>query len=1379
MLRWNRCALVSFCLFILPAGLTADSPGTWNIPRFAADGATLNKAASGVNQKPGTNVVILDDEDNYVFDADGKTVHTHYLAYKVLTQKGAEGWDAISLSWQPWHEERPSVRARVITSDNVIHPLESKTITDAPEREESDKTYGDRRVLRAPLPAIAPGSVVEEEEISKESAPFFGAGVAERYYFAGAVPIQQMKLVLDAPESLSLHYSAELLPDMKPEKSLANGRVQIVFQQGPVEAFDDIENYLPREMPGWPHVTFSTGASWQDIAEAYGKIIKEKAAAKDVQSLVNGLISGKTTRDEKASAILQYLSQEIRYTGVEFGDAAIIPHLPAETLQHKYGDCKDKATLMVAMLQAAGIPSYVALLNAGWRHDAEAELPGIGQFDHAIVYVPGSPDLWIDPTDEYARLGQLPRGDQGRLALIARAESTKLVPIPEASSQDNRILEKREFYLAENGAARVVETTEPRGVFESEYRSIYADADNQDNKKGLKDYIKEQYLSDKLGRMERSDPADLSKPFHLEIEADEAKRGFTDLETSVAAIRLETLFYKLPEELQEREKEASKNTDVAQEKPKKPRTADYQLPMAFIYEWQYKIIPPMGFQAKPLPPNEKIALGPANMTKEFSLESDGSVRAVVRFDTVKRRITAAEANEMREKVAQLRESSPIFVYFEPTTEALMSQGKTREAFEASRDFIARHPKEAVHHLQRAKLLLAAGMGAAAREEARTAVKLEPGSALAQKTLAEILEYDLVGRQYRRGSDYAGAEAAFRAAKKLDSENEEIPGNLAILLEYNQDGERDGPGAKMKEAVAEYQSLKETDLAKIGLKNNLAFALFYAGDFAAAKKNAENLNPQLNAVIVASETALNGVEAGMNEARKRTANETDLKTVLKTAGEMLMRAQKYSPAAELMAAGASGSNASNTMALAAMLRKAQRHEEMKPKNSPDGVVMQMFLNLAAPEMTLEKMSAIYSRNAQKVIRNADPEEIERMLGAGRTMRNALKRSGFPADIMLDVVLVAMQEQVEGDDASGYRVTLQPPGANKITVWVVREDGKYKILDSAEKPNAIGLEILDRVQAGNTAGARVLLDWVRDEEHLAGGDDPLAGFAFPRMWTKGKEAGAEQMKYAAAAILGQTKETERDGVKILEAGRSAAKTETEKLNMGIALVSAYSNLDEYQKLYELASELAKQNPESKRLFFDEEIALRGLHRFAEADALAQEMTKRLPDDIDVRRTFIFTAVAKEDYGAAHVLGRKLMDEGKAEGSDMNGVAWAALFTGKVEQADLDAATKSSQLTQNSSPAVLHTLGCVYAEIGKTKEAREVLIQAMDLLGLDELESNYWYAFGRIAEQYGEMAAATADYSQVKKPNKLIQEPGSSYRLAQNRLVAMRGLSDKATH
>lgn len=1371
MLRLPGRAVLTVWLFVLPSGSTAsDHARVWDFPRFSPDGTTLYQAASRMNPEVGTDVVVLDEEENYVFDADGKAIHTHYLVYKVLTQKGANGWDSISLEWEPWHEERPTMRARVLTSDNAIHAFDPNTITDSPARDDNDKIYGDGRILRAPLPAIAPGSVVEEEEVWQGRAPLLRAGVVVRNYFGRQVPVQNSKLVLEAPGSMPLHYALQLLPDMKPQKTEVNGRVQIIFEQGPMDALDEVEDYLPKEIAGQPQVVFSTGASWQALAEGYGKVIDEKASQKDVQSLVRGLVVGKTNREEKAAAILQYLSREVRYTGVEFGDAAIIPHSPSETLKHKYGDCKDKATLAVAMLRAAEIPSYVALLNVGQRHDVEAELPGLGLFDHAIVYVPGSPDLWIDPTDEYARLGQLSRSDQGRLALIARAESAGLVAIPEASSQDNRVVETREFYLAENGPARVVETTEPHGVFESEFRSSYADANDKDSRKNLQDYIANEYLSKRLERINRTDPSDLSKQLQLVIEASQAKRGYTDLDTASAAIRLENLFNRLPDDLQEHDKKAEKDADATKDKVRKPRTADYQLPEPFVTEWQYRFFPPLGFQAKPLPPRVKMALGPAILTEEFSLEGDGSVKAVLQFDTVKRRLTAEEAKELREKVVSLREGPAILVYFEPTTQALMNQGKMREAFQASRDFVTRHPKEAVHHLQRARILLSAGMGEAAREEARTAVKLEPLSALAQKTLAEILEYDLVGRQYRRGSDFAGAEAAFRSAKKLDPDDKEIVGNLAILLEYTHEGERYGPGAKMKEAVAEYQSMAQEQLAKIGLKNNLAYALFYEGDFAGAKNSAKSLNPQLNGVIVACETALNGTEAGMTEARQRTGNESELKSVFATAGEMLMRARKYPAAAELLAAGASGNNASKTMALASMLGKAQPHEEMKVEDSPAGLVTRMFLMTIDPQITLEKMSAIYSRNAQRVLRNSDPEDVEKTLKAGHMIRSALSRTGFPADVMLDVVMPAMQAQAEGDDATGYRVTLWPAGANKITMWVIKEDGKYKILDGAEKPNSIGLEILDRLQVGNVAGARVLLDWVRDEEHLAGGDDPLAGLAFPRMWTKGKPADREQMKYAAAAILGQTKDTARDAVKILEAGRSAAKDDAEKLNLGVALLSAYHNLEEYQKLDALATELAKQFPESKRLFFDNEIALRALGRFAEADALAQEMTNRLPNDTDVKRAFIYTAAAREDYARAHELGRQLIDAGKAEGSDMNGFAWNALFTGKVNQEDLEAATKSAQVTQNNSAGVLHTLGCVYAETGKTKEAREILIQAMDLLNLDEPESNYWYGFGRIAEQYGERTVATSDYNQVKKPKNPMQVPSSSYRLAQNRLAVL---------
>ena len=316
-------------------------------------------------------------------------------------------------------------------SDGTVHILDAKTITDSPAKESADHVFSDRRVLRAPLPAVAPGSLVEEELVSTESAPLFGAGTVERFYFGSSVPVQHTRLILDAPATLPLRYDIRLLPDLKPQRSETGGRVRITFDHGPMEALDDAEANLPSDLPAYPSVIVF---QWILVAPGSRGIWKDcrqtdigcgpEVARRQARS------RAKVLRDEKAGAILAYLDREVRYTGVEFGESALVPHSPSETLARKYGDCKDKASLLVAMLRVANIPAYIALLHAGSREDVVPDLPGMGMFDHAIVYVPGTPDLWIDATDEYARLGEIPDADQGRLALIARTGSSALLRTP-------------------------------------------------------------------------------------------------------------------------------------------------------------------------------------------------------------------------------------------------------------------------------------------------------------------------------------------------------------------------------------------------------------------------------------------------------------------------------------------------------------------------------------------------------------------------------------------------------------------------------------------------------------------------------------------------------------------------------------------------------------------------------------------------------------------------------------------------------------------------------------------------------------------------------------------------------------------------------------
>lgn len=1332
------------------------------------DAAALYLTASQIAAPSGADVIFLEDQERVSFDLEGKTVRTRYYLYKVLTQKGVADWSSITAGWEPWHEERPVLRARVITPDLVVHTLDTNTITDAPGKVEEDNMFDDRRVLRAPLPAIAPGALVEEELVSKESAPFLGGGTVDRFFFTWSVPIEHTRLILDAPSALPLRYDLRLLPNLNPLRTEADGRLRIVFENGHTDAVEDLDPDLPSDFPAYASVAYSTGVSWQHLAESYARIVDQQLATSDLKSLVSQTVAAHASRDQKISAILQYLDREVRFTGVEFGEAAVIPRPPNETLNRKYGDCKDKASLLVAMLRTANIPAYLALLNVGSRADVHVDLPGLGAFDHAIVFVPGSPDLWIDATDDYARLGELPDGDQGRLALIARRDSTSLTLTPVASSGENTVVEKREIILAENGPARIIETSLPQGSTESSYRRFYTDKESKKVRDGLTDYMKTQYLAEKLDRMDRSDPHDLSRPFELVLESDRAKRGGTDLDNAAAAIRLESIFSRLPAELRQRDQEEDKKVDKdSGQTPKKARTADYQLPQAFVTEWRYAITPPLGFRPKPLPQNVALSLGPAKLTEQFATGKDGTVQATIRFDTVKRRMSVAEGKELRDKLVQLLDAAPILIYFEPIGQALLAQGQVREALKSYRDLIALHPQEAVHHLQLAQAFLVAGLGEAARAEARTAVKLESNSALAEKTLAEILEYDSVGRKLRPGSDYAGAEAAYRAAIALDPGDKANIANLAVLLEYNRWGLRYGPGSRLKDALVEYRKLTTVEINEFEMRNNIPFALFYDGQFAEAQKSAEAVNPPPVSLLVACEAALNGSAAALTEARKRTGQDEEFKQVAKHAGDLLINLRRYSLGADLDEAGESGDGAATTAAFVSLYRKIVPFEQIKFSDDPAGIALRFEVLVSDPGLTIDQLHSVTSRNGSRIL--ATTEALAELIADAKSTISQKARNDKFAEVGLDLSLARAQPKVQGNDATGYKVTLWPSASYKSVRYIVKEEGHYKILGTSQHRSAVALEVLDRVEANDLAGARVLLDWLREDTHVASGDDPLAGSAFPRLWTKGKLADAATIRIAAASLLAQNKITAPVATPILESAAKSATSEIQKGYIEIALIACYFSTDDYAKILPAFTNLATLYPESDTLFSGESFDLRALGRFDEANALAEQRLKTISADLLALRELAQNAQQQGDYGKARAAWLKIIDNGQAEPQDLNGSAWNALFTGKTGAADLETAIRAAQLS-DKSPNVLHTLGCVYAEVGKTKESREVLVQAMDALDLDEPDDNYWYAFGRIAEQYGERAIAVADYSRVAKPKYALTIPSSSYRLAQMHLQAM---------
>ena len=110
--------------------------------------------------------------------------------------------------------------------------------------------------------------------------------------------------------------------------------------------------------------TFSTGSSWQNLARRYSDIVDKQIAGDDLKKFTRDAVGNATARSVVIARALAAVEKNVRYAGVESVSRRSC-RAPHTVLGNKYGDCKDKATLLVAMLREAGIAAHVALLRAG------------------------------------------------------------------------------------------------------------------------------------------------------------------------------------------------------------------------------------------------------------------------------------------------------------------------------------------------------------------------------------------------------------------------------------------------------------------------------------------------------------------------------------------------------------------------------------------------------------------------------------------------------------------------------------------------------------------------------------------------------------------------------------------------------------------------------------------------------------------------------------------------------------------------------------------------------------------------------------------------------------------------------------------------------
>ncbi len=729
----NRLASVALALasVLVPAAL-AQAP-QWEADPFSEKPQDLLRAAAKAEAPDEADVVVLLEEARYRFDEQGAADVKLLRIYHVRTQQGADEWNSIGSSWQPWRQEKPVFRARVITADGGVHELDPGTVAEAAQETGATGIYSDRRLLRGPLPAVAPGSVVVTEIAIQDHRPAFDAGVSRRLYFATQAPVRKARVQIEAPKSAPVRYVLRKADGADVQRTEDGDRVTLTFEAGPFWKADGPEPNLPPDEPWWPHVTFDTGASWNAVGRRYREILDRQIADDSVEAILEGL-SARGSRRTVIEALTRALHDRVRYTGVEFGEASYVPRSPSETLERRYGDCKDKATLLIAMLRTSGIDATIALLRTGPGADIEPETPGLGLFDHAIVYLPHQQEpLWIDATDPYSRVGDLPLRDQGRLALIADEQTKALVRIPSSSSADNRAVETREFFLAPFGGARVVETTRSWGFIARNYREFYDGVQGDELKEPFGIYVGQTYGSENIVDIALNGTFDFSEPHQIRLVVDDALIGATDVAEAAVVIPQVVLLENLPFAIV-----------IPAGDEEEERREDFEFRQPYTTEWRYRIVPPLGYQPRELPEARDQRLGSARFSAEYSKQENQTVLATLRFDSGKRRLTAEEFRGTREAIQEFGETEPIIIAFDQVGEAHLTAGRIREAIAEFRSLRDAEPDSAIHYTRIARAMLEAGLGEPARHAARRAVELEPESSLTHRILGWILEASRAG-----------------------------------------------------------------------------------------------------------------------------------------------------------------------------------------------------------------------------------------------------------------------------------------------------------------------------------------------------------------------------------------------------------------------------------------------------------------------------------------------------------------------------------------------------------------------------------------------------------------------------------------------------------
>lgn len=358
------------------------------------------------------------------WQADGTGSRQTTAVIRVQADSGVQELAVLAFTYTSANETVDVDYVRVRKPDGTVVVTPEYNVQDMPsEVTRVAPMYSDIREKHVAVKALNKGDILEYSVRYNIVKPQVAGQFWFDHSFQKNLIVRGEDLVLDVPAQQYVNISS---PESQPKVTKEGERKIYSWHVENLKREERSDKHPAKRDSPSPSVQLTTFRTWDDVGSWYRNLQSSQVTVTaSIRSKAAELTKGLTTDDQKLRALYNFVATRFHYVSLSFGTGRYQPHRADDVLDNEYGDCKDKHTLLAALLKAAGYEAWPALINS--TRKITVDLPSPGQFDHMITVVPRDNTLvWLDTTPDIAPYGLLLANLRDKQALV--------IPIDKASS---------------------------------------------------------------------------------------------------------------------------------------------------------------------------------------------------------------------------------------------------------------------------------------------------------------------------------------------------------------------------------------------------------------------------------------------------------------------------------------------------------------------------------------------------------------------------------------------------------------------------------------------------------------------------------------------------------------------------------------------------------------------------------------------------------------------------------------------------------------------------------------------------------------------------------------------------------------------------------